>query len=148
MQVAEPTFPLAQPPTCLKCGCPGGLVQTRHSNPIGNSGRPYYVCSIGRHESNTFITFDDNIGIVTGNPRCNCGYISRLSNRRDGDGQFYTCPVGRCRFKRNGPLLPPQTMQMQTGANEMNISDSSVEMDGRQGTIIQPVIDYDMMDLD
>ena len=122
----------------------------RRSNPIGNSGRPYYVCSNREHKRRTFITFDDNIGIITGNPQCNCGYISRLSNRRDGDGQFYSCPVGRCQFTRNGPLLPPQTMQMQTGANGMmmNISGSSVEMDGRQGTIIQPVIDYDMMDLD
>ena len=151
MQVSEPTFPLAQPPTCLTCGHPGDLVPAaRRSNPIGNAGRPYYICSRGRHGSDTWITFDDNSGIVAGNPQCYCGYISRLSNRRDGDGQFYSCPVGRCRFKRNGPSLPPQMTQMQAGANGMGmgISGSSVELNGSQGPIIQPVIDYDMMDLD
>ena len=151
MQAAEPTFPLAQPPTCLECGCPGDLVPAaRRSNPIGNAGRPYYICSRGGHERDTWITFDDNIGIVAGNPQCDCGSISRLSNRRDGDGQFYSCPVGRCRFKRNGRSLPPQSTQMQAGANGMgmDISGSSVELDGSQGPIIQPVIDYDMMDLD
>ena len=151
MQVAEPIFPLAQPPTCLSCGHPGDLVPAaRRSNPIGNAGRPYYICSRGGHRSNTWITFDDNIGIVADNPRCDCGYTSRLSSRRDGDGQFYSCPVGRCRFKRNGPSLPPQMTQMQAGANGMgtDISGSSVKLDGSHGPIIQPVIDYDMMDLD
>jgi hypothetical protein len=151
MQVAEPTFPLAQPPTCLECGCPGDLVPAaRRSNPIGNAGRPYYICSRGGHPTDTWITFDDNIGIVASNPRCYCGYISRLSSRREGNGQFYCCPVGRCRFKRNGPSLPPQMTQTQAGANGMGMdrSGSSVELDGSQGPIIQPVIDYDMMDLD
>ncbi|OCK80220.1 hypothetical protein K432DRAFT_328720 [Lepidopterella palustris CBS 459.81] len=146
MQVAEPTFPLAQPPTCSECGSPGYLEPaTHHDNPIGNAGRPYYRCSCGK-----WITFDDNIGISAGNPRCYCRYICRLSNRRDGNGRFYSCPVGRCRFTRNGPPLPPQMTQMQTGANGIggNISGSSVELNRSQGPFIQPVADYDMMDLD
>jgi hypothetical protein len=154
MEVAEPIFPLAQPPTCLKCRHPGDLVPAaRLNNPAGNAGRPYYICSRGRrgrHGSNKWITFNDNIGIIANNPRCDCGYTSRLSNRRDGDGQFYACPVGGCRFMSNGPFLPPQMTQMQAGANGMGmgISGSSVELDGSQGPIIQPVMDYDMMDLD
>jgi len=151
MQGAEPTFPLTQPPTCLKCDRPGDLVPAaRRSNPNGNAGRPYYICSRGGHKNDTWITFNDNIGIVADNPRCDCGYISRLSNRKDKDGQFYCCPVGGCYFWRNGPSLPPQMTQMQAGANGMgmDISGSSVELDGSQGPIIQPVIDDDMMDLD
>ncbi len=147
MQVVEPTFPLSQPPICLACGCPGDLVQAaRRSNPIGNAGRPYYICSRGRHEADTWITFNDNIGIVSGNPPCYCRYTSRLSSRRNGDGQFYSCPVGKCRFVRNGPSLPPQTTQMQAeaGGMEMDISGSGVEIQ----SIIQPVSDYDMMDVD
>jgi len=133
-QVAEPTFPLAQPPTCLKCGRPGNRATTILTNPIGNAGRPYYVCSHRGHGSQTFITFDDNIGIKPSNPRCNCGYISRLSNRRGGGGKFYSCPVGSCRFSLGGLLLPPRTVRMRTGANGMwvNISDSSAETESAQ----------------
>lgn len=106
MQVAEPRFPLQQAPTCLECGGAGMLVPAaRRSNPIGNGGRPYYICSVSRHKERTFITFDDYVGIVPGNPRCDCGFVSRLSHRRDGDGQFYCCPVGVCRWKMNGPLV-------------------------------------------
>ena len=133
-QVVEPTFPLAQPPTCLKCGCPGNRATTTLTNPIGNAGRPYYVCSHRGHGSQTFIAFDDNIGIKPSNPRCNCGYISRLSNRRYGNRQFYSCPVGSCQFLLDGLLLPPRTVQMRTGANGMrvNISGSSAETESAQ----------------
>ncbi|KAH8696900.1 hypothetical protein GQ44DRAFT_120411 [Phaeosphaeriaceae sp. PMI808] len=122
MQVAEPTFPLAQPPTCLKCDYPGDRMWVRPGNLIGNTGRPYYVCSHREHMGQTFITFDDNIGIKPSNPRCNCGYISRLSNRRGRHSQFYSCPVGSCQFLLNGLLLPPRAAQMQTGANGMRVN--------------------------
>jgi hypothetical protein len=130
MQVAEPTFPLAQPPTCLKCCCAANRVRAvRSSNPISHAGRLYYRCSHCVQKYYTFITFDDDIGIIPSNPRCDCGYISRISRRRDGDGQFYCCPVGTCQFLRDGPLLPPARMPMQTAAKEMkmNISGSSAE---------------------
>ena len=129
MQVAEPTFPLAQTPICLQCGFLGKRLMVHHGNPIGNAGRSYYRCSSGIHESHVFITFDDNIGIIPGNPRCNCGFISRLSKGRNGDHQFCSCPVGSCRFVWNGLLLPPRAMPMQMGANgmRMNISGSSAE---------------------
>lgn len=143
MQAEEPTFPLTQAPTCLKCGSSGDLVPAaRRSNPIGNAGRPYYICSRGRHKDETWITFDDNIGIFAGNPPCYCGYTSRLSSRRDGDGQFYSCPVGRCRFTRNGPSIAGADVM------EIDISGSGMELHKSQRPIIQPVSDYDMMDLD
>lgn len=146
MQVEVPTFPLTHPPTCRRCGRPGLRPNVRQSNPIGHAGRPYYICS-GGHKGD-FITFDDNIGIAAGNPPCFCGYASRLSRRRDGDGQFYSCPIGRCHFTLNGPSLSPQVTQIQTGANEMGmeISGSSAEVDGSQGPIIQSVADDDRMD--
>jgi hypothetical protein len=132
-QVAEPTFPLAQPPTCLKCCRPGNRMATTRTNPIGNSGRQYYICVNPWHESR-FITFDDNIGIKPSGPRYNCGYISRLSNRRGGGRQFYSCPVGSCRFSLGGLLPPPGMVRMRKRANGMwvNISDSSAETESAQ----------------
>lgn len=134
MQVAEPTFPLAQPPTCLKCGRPGKRAITANNNAFGNAGRPYYVCSHSRYRSQTFITFDDNIGIKPSNPRCNCGYISRLSNKRYENSQFYCCPVGSCCFPRERLSPPLRTVQMPPGANKMtmNINGLSAESESAQ----------------
>jgi hypothetical protein len=76
---------------------------------IGHAGRPYYICSSGSGPEGHFICFDDDKGIdPNNNPPCGCGYTSRLTRRRDRDGTFYSCPIGKCYFNRNGPADLPQ----------------------------------------
>jgi hypothetical protein len=104
--VIEPTFPLAKPPTCRKCGSPGLYPEVHETNPIGNAGRSYYLCS-GTHDNDKgyFIAFDDYGGIFNDNPRCRCRYTTRLCANRDGKSTFFACPIGQCNYERNGPLV-------------------------------------------
>lgn len=107
--IQEPTFPLPSPPTCRICNNPSLRPDVRRSNPIGNAGTPYYICS-GNHKGNKghFITIDDNI--LAGNLRCDCGFTSRRSSRRDADGEFLSCPIGRCHVMRSAPPESTQSM--------------------------------------
>ncbi|KAI9046511.1 hypothetical protein LZ554_009258 [Drepanopeziza brunnea f. sp. 'monogermtubi'] len=92
----QPTFPLRSRPLCYLCGKPCRDDITKSSNVNGHSGRPYYYCHNGHDRK--FITFDDSIGIVKGNPACACGHASRrgLTNGPQGR-EFFSCPVGVCR---------------------------------------------------
>ncbi|KAK3387347.1 hypothetical protein B0H63DRAFT_558888 [Podospora didyma] len=105
--MAFPAFPLPQPPRCLTCGQPCTPQRTKPGNLNGNQGRNYYICFNPQHESHIFSTFDDNIGIGPPNPLCRCGYYTRRSFNRGGGGEFFTCPVGVCPFKRSA--MPSST---------------------------------------
>jgi len=110
----EPTFPLPFAPPCPDPSCrrPGTLIPAaRRTNEVGNAGRPYYVCVHGNHPRR-FITFDDDLGIYTINPRCDCGFTSRITNRSNQDGQFYCCPIGRCGHLGSAPPMPGEPMDL------------------------------------
>ena len=102
----EPQFPLPNASACQRCGqsCTRQIVSAGNRN--GNSGRPYYTCIYGGHPR-TFSTWDDNQGIVNGNPRCWCGFTSRrVTTNGPTPTDFYSCPVGRCRYSEGAPLAP------------------------------------------
>ena len=82
----------------------------RPGNPIGNVGRPYYVCANpdcpkvtnpGQHIRG-WVTWDDNIGVDPRNPPCDCGRSTREDTARAGH-RFWTCSRGRCDFYRRVP---------------------------------------------
>lgn len=103
MEPNLPTFPLRHVPTCRQCGNRCNL-QNAQSSSRHNAGRPYYNCRIG-HDSE-FSTFDDEIGVVRGNPPCDCNYISRKTMRNDGQGGFYKCAMGICLWSQSAPSTP------------------------------------------
>lgn len=85
-------FPLESAATCLDCGrlCTRRIA---NSNGNGNAGRPYYVCLNNEH-GRKFACWDDDRGISSTNPRCECGLTSREFTA-DGE-DYYGCPVGTC----------------------------------------------------
>jgi len=97
----EPQFPLLIAPACQECGHPGTKHAVSAWNRSGNSDRPYYFC--GRHRRK-FLTWDDDQGIVNGNPLCWCRFTSRRGTTNGPiPTDFYSCPVGSCRYSQNAP---------------------------------------------
>jgi hypothetical protein len=86
-------FPLEYAPACLDCGRPCTRRITSNSNSSGNAGRPYYTCLNSSH-GRKFSSWDDDRGISSTNPRCECGWTSRQFTA-DGE-EFYGCPDGTC----------------------------------------------------
>jgi hypothetical protein len=37
------------------------------------------------------------------NPRCNCGFTSRIGKQNRAEKQWFHCPVGRCAFNQDVP---------------------------------------------
>jgi hypothetical protein len=106
--VSPVTFPLAEMPKfcCANEHMAPPFIQRstitfRHS--CGEVTRPYYVCMICNNSkpdvcrncghSRGFITWDDNIGLHSGNPRCYCGFPSR-QNRKAGDAPAVWSKMG------------------------------------------------------
>jgi hypothetical protein len=96
------TFPLQSAPTCLHCSrvCMRGITSERNRN--GNAGRTYYFCNNTNH-GRKFACWDDDRGIESGNPECDCGHIGRMF-MADGD-QYYGCPVGTCSWTMHSSCL-------------------------------------------
>ena len=110
---SRPHYTQPSPYQCRHCRSTNLAFHTvGQGNPNGNAGRPYYVCvntscpgrtspNADRHERG-WVTWDDNIGVVPGNPLCRCQRISRLdvagvySNHRGR--KFYTCSTGACDY--------------------------------------------------
>jgi hypothetical protein len=88
-------FPLERPPACLDCGKPCIRKRTSNSNTNGNAGRPYYTCLNNSH-GRKFSCWDDDRGISSTNPRCECGFTAR-EFKADGE-EYYGCPLGTCRW--------------------------------------------------
>ncbi|KAJ5035355.1 uncharacterized protein L3040_007829 [Drepanopeziza brunnea f. sp. 'multigermtubi'] len=125
----QPTFPLPSRPLCYLCGKPCRDDITKSSNANGHCGRPYYYCNDGHDRK--FITFDDSIGIATGNPACACGHASRrgLTNGPQGR-EFFSCPVGAC---RGPPASPASSTAMVKTVPAAAICSYGGPMSGGQG---------------
>jgi len=99
----EPSFPLNQPPTC-NCGHTANPQTVNSQNTHGHVGRPYFRCEDVCHGGKSiFISWNDHQGIVEGNPRCVCGFTSRIGINNQTQQQWFHCPVGRCRFNEDVP---------------------------------------------
>lgn len=83
-----PRFPLQTPPICSNPGCEE-LASRTESRARASSGRPYYYCQKGHKRE--FIQWDDNDGILDGNPHCKCGYRSRREEQ--------TTPIPKARYR-------------------------------------------------
>ena len=120
--VRGPTAPPSHPPIdrsryfCRHC-CTNDYLSLRFvmlSNPNGNGGRPYFVCTnpecpnrdsltLGGHEVG-WVSWADNIGVRDSNPSCACP--QRYPLREDRSGQFstrpfhrfWTCQYGACGY--------------------------------------------------
>lgn len=88
-------FPRDNAPACLDCGQACIRRVTSKSNTNGNAGRPYYTCLNSTH-GRKFTCWDDDRGISSTNPRCECGITSR--EFAAGGEDFYGCPVGGCKW--------------------------------------------------
>jgi hypothetical protein len=107
----EPTFPLPRhaSPACKKCGLRCVRQTWAVTNRNGNAGRPFYTCLGSQHQPHPreFSTWDDYEGIFKGNPRCSCGYTSRVSTIKGRiPPSFFSCAVGGCGFSQNAPFTP------------------------------------------
>ncbi|KAF7561493.1 hypothetical protein G7046_g2646 [Stylonectria norvegica] len=87
------SFPLPTAPNCLNCHQPCTRKIISAGNKNGNAGRPYYMCVKPSHGFK-FACWDDDRGIASDNPQCECGLISRKFTA-DGN-EFFGCPVGTC----------------------------------------------------
>lgn len=89
-------------PACLECGCFMFNYNCSKKNPLGNAGRPCYICK----NCNKFSCFGDMRGIHMNNPPCYCEGLlfSRLQISGSNNQQIfpsalhYTCAVGGCNF--------------------------------------------------
>ena len=101
--VMEPTFPLHEPPTC-NCGHRANPQTVNSQNPHGHVSRRYYHCDDICHGGQSkFVSWNDYQGIVEGNPRCVCGFTTRIGINNHNRQQWFHCPVGRCRFNEDVP---------------------------------------------
>ncbi|KAH7000916.1 hypothetical protein EDB80DRAFT_879035 [Ilyonectria destructans] len=93
-------FPLSRAPICLDCSHFSDRRVTSDNNPHGHAGRPFYFCN--RFHKFNFITWDDARGIISDNPQCWCGHLSRR-NRKNGPSrtEWYACASGGCKFKQD-----------------------------------------------
>ena len=108
-KMKEPTFPLRKPHNCLLCGKACTLFITQATNPHGRGGRPAYKCF--DHGTRGFSTFDDNIGITAGNPRCACTFTSRKERNNTSRIEFYRCPVGQCWWSADVEVTVPPAIE-------------------------------------
>lgn len=99
-------------PRCCICQVPTTRHITRNSNRTGNANRPYYKCL----PCNEFKCFEDDRGILYGNPLCECRIPSRMQvsgpHRRVPRGVHYVCRWGECDFY--SPQLDAQQQQQLT----------------------------------
>ena len=106
-----PHFPLSPKPRCRRCGWqPKFRNIVKATNPNGNAGRPYYICvlckkrstqGVGDHYTG-WITWDDDRGMSSDNPKCHCGIASR-QDKAGSDTDipnlgFWTCGTGSCDY--------------------------------------------------
>lgn len=93
----ELKFPLDSAPTCLSCGlrCDRHAVSRYNTN--GNAGRYYYNCPENATHGTRFCCWDDDRGISSTNPRCECGWTSREFTAHGQE--YYSCPIGTCDWK-------------------------------------------------
>ena len=111
-----PNQPRSSPYQCRHCGSTNlkfGTVE--RGNPLGNDGRPYYVCvnrycpnvNNSTHHYRGWVTWDDNVGIQPQNPLCRCLRNARedvAGVRSHSPGHhFWTCSRGACDFYRRVP---------------------------------------------
>ncbi|KAL6407389.1 hypothetical protein AUP68_10221 [Ilyonectria robusta] len=92
-------FPLPRAPICPTCHQASTRRITNPANRNGNANRPFYFCD--RSHKHSFITWDDALGIMPGNPQCWCGQVSRV-DRASGpqSDEWYACASRDCGFKR------------------------------------------------
>lgn len=90
---------LFPPPDCLNCTSTTVPYITKHNNPNGNGGRPYYKC-IKCPAERAFCTFADKRNVDPSNPPCGCHRDSRgeVSSPAKGQRVFYKCWQAKCRF--------------------------------------------------
>ncbi|KAJ5505569.1 hypothetical protein N7453_004526 [Penicillium expansum] len=92
------TLATLEHPRCLECRDDGIRRIVNDNNPNGNAGRPYYRC----YPCDRFICFDDQRGISSANPLCDCGLYSRRQMAGVGKqvprGLHYVCARGGCYF--------------------------------------------------
>jgi DNA-directed RNA polymerase subunit M/transcription elongation factor TFIIS len=90
---------------CPICGREPKYFVTRRSNRNGNAKRPYYKCI----PCNKFVSFDDDRGILTQNPPCDCSVQSRMQVAgkfaATARGLHFVCAKGKCGFYE-GALAP------------------------------------------
>lgn len=99
----EPSFPLNSPPTC-QCGHAARPQTVNSKNTHGHVGRPYFYCDDACHGGKSkFVSWNDSLGIVAGNPPCGCSFTSRIGINNETKEQWFHCPVGRCRFNEGLP---------------------------------------------
>ncbi|KAE9381898.1 hypothetical protein N431DRAFT_393582 [Stipitochalara longipes BDJ] len=99
----DPRFPLQEPPLCRQCKHPSAPEIVREQNQNGHPGRRYFHCNHGCHRESKFVAWNDSQGIVNRNPRCVCGYTSRIGIRNESRTEFFHCPVGWCGFYQDVP---------------------------------------------
>lgn len=110
-----PSYPTFSPYRCRHCNNTNLTYDTvKPGNPLGNDGRPYYVC-LNRNCSNYtvnktnagqgvggWVTWDDNIGVEPGNPLCRCRPPRRARKDTAATGRhFWTCSTGACDYWGN-----------------------------------------------
>lgn len=106
-----PTFPLRPTPSCRHCKyTPKYRSTVGDLNQNGNSDRPFYICVKCKNSSTAppgpkgkgWITWDDNLGIEPGNPKCDCDFVARqdragVNSYAPGKG-FWSCSTGACKY--------------------------------------------------
>lgn len=98
--ISQPIYPPEpRKPRCPICSQSGKnllRLTTRTSNRNGNANRPYLKCS----PCDKFITFLDERGSHSVNPRCECHMPSRLQVASSNKGRklHFVCSTGHCTF--------------------------------------------------
>jgi hypothetical protein len=101
MKPLTPRFPLdLDRLECSRCDGEPERKITRPTNPNGNAGRPYYICS----DCGEWITWYDDRGVHGSNPNYDCGIACR-QDRAGANAEiletglgFWTCASGSCGY--------------------------------------------------
>ena len=94
-------FPLQAAPICRFCSQTATLGYSDPTLCNGNANRPYYYCESSLHKRK-FLTWNDYQGILSQNPHCQCGHLTRRNRKNENPkDEWYACASGHCKFRRN-----------------------------------------------